>query len=244
MAHNSPRWQKWKVSDHARDRGDTYADENLGMQVSTRRNYLNGRPSKAINQNRNPKSKLVTPHSPRTSSVAPDFRVQLSMVYTDNFYTTDPKGEHALQQGYQFLGIACYVFSTQVNGTIPVYRSFIPRSGDHFYTTSRDEFDNFVHLWGYTAEHIAWFMFGERQSRSTVLTRYFNEGTGDHVYCTDANTSKVADFVAYRTQAVAGYVLDDSKYTLDDTRVVPLYWWYYRGPEEIAREVSSAKVNR
>lgn len=166
------------------------------------------------------------------------------MVYTDNFYTTDPKGEHALQHGYQFLGVACYVFSTQVKDTIPVYRSFKPRSGDHYYTTSRDEFDNSVHLWGYTAEHIAWFMFGERQSRSTVLTRYFNEGTGDHVYCTDANTSKVADFVAYRAQVVAGYVLDDSKYTLDDTRVVPLYWWYYRGPEEISREVSSAKVNR
>jgi len=157
------------------------------------------------------------------------------MVFADHFYTTDPTGELALQQGYQYLGIACYVFNTQVEDSIPVYRSFKPWTGDHFYFISRTEFDHSVKH-GYRAEHIAWFMFGGRQIGSIALNRYYNPDTTDHMYCTDDNTNKVADFGMYRAEGAAGYVLDDSKYTQDDIRVVPLYWWYYKGSEEPGRK--------
>lgn len=165
------------------------------------------------------------------------------MVYTDNFYTTDPTGEQALQQGYQYLGIACYVFNTQVTGTIPVYRCFNPWTSDHFYPTSRHELDNSIGGNAYRAEHIAWFMFGGAHSRSTALNRYFNEDTMDHMYCTDDNTSQVADFRMYNAEGVAGYVLNDFSFTRDETRVVPLYWWYYKGYEDKKREECKEKVN-
>jgi hypothetical protein len=149
--------------------------------------------------------------------------------HVDNFYTTDPKGELALQHGYQFLGIACYVFNTQVKNTVPVYRCFSPTSNDHFYVTYRPEFDSHVTLHGYKPEHIAWFMFSARQNRSAALNRYRNPATGDHSYSTDDNISKISDFSAYAANGIAGYVLKD-KYSWDETRPVPLYWWYYKEP--------------
>jgi hypothetical protein len=150
--------------------------------------------------------------------------------HVDNFYTTDPKGELALQHGYQFLGIACYVFNTQVKDTVPVYRCFNQTSNNHFYGIYRLEFDNLVKLEGYKPEHIAWFMFSARQNRSAALNRYYNQATGDHSYSTDDNISKVSDFSAYTVQGIAGYVLKDNKYSWDETRAVPLYWWYYKEP--------------
>jgi hypothetical protein len=51
----------------------------------------------------------------------------------------------------------------------------------------------------------------------------------DHMYCTEYNTSQVADFRMYNAEGVAGYVLNDFAFTRDETRVVPLYWWYYKG---------------
>ncbi|KAF8241385.1 hypothetical protein K440DRAFT_520099, partial [Wilcoxina mikolae CBS 423.85] len=125
----------------------------------------------------------------------------------DNFYTTDPTGEFALQHGYQFLGIACYLFDTQVSNTLPVYRCFKPSNGNYFYTTHCAEFDKCVNIFGFRAEHIGWFMFGQDQCRSKALNRYYNDGTGDHKYCTDNNISKVSHFKAYRKEGVAGYVL-------------------------------------
>jgi len=65
----------------------------------------------------------------------------------------------------------------------------------------------------------------------------------DHMYCTDDNTSQVADFRMYNAEGVAGYVLNDFSFTRDETRVVPLYWWYYKGYEDKKREECKEKVN-
>ncbi|KAF8242892.1 hypothetical protein K440DRAFT_606855 [Wilcoxina mikolae CBS 423.85] len=159
------------------------------------------------------------------------------MLFVDNFYTTDPTGEFALKQGYRFLGIVCYVFNTQVSDTVPVYRCVKPFNGDHYYTTSRAIFDNSIKHHGFRVEHIGWFMFEHRQCRSIALKQYYNRESQDHLYCTDGNIGKAADLSTYIAEGVAGYVFDDNKYTRDETRVVPLYWWHYKASEREAQPV-------
>ena len=59
------------------------------------------------------------------------------------------------QDGYVDEGIACYAYPNAVAGSIPLFRSYNPRSGDHFYTTSAAERDNAVNNLGYNDEGTA-----------------------------------------------------------------------------------------
>lgn len=143
----------------------------------------------------------------------------------DHFYTTDAKGELALVAGYQYYGIACYVYDQQVKGTVAVYRAFHPSIGDHFYTTSRTEFDNAVRNLGYKAESVGWFMF-DKPDDHIALNRFYSSGARDHLYCTVPDEAKVPDLWTYSPEGVAGYVLSGNEPACDGTRAVPLYWWY------------------
>jgi len=147
-----------------------------------------------------------------------------------HFYTTDPKGELALQGGYRYLGIACYVYTMQVKDTVPVYRCFNPSTNNHFYTTSRSEFDNAIQNYGYTPEFIGWFMFDADQNppNTVALNRYYNEETMDHLYFTGQATSYAQRYVE---DGIAGHVLNDDGLSnagnsyQSRTSAVPLYWW-------------------
>lgn len=58
-----------------------------------------------------------------------------------HFYTGDPNGELAPQLGYDYEGIAYYLFPNEVSGTVPFYRWNAGKSG-HFYTTNAAEGSN------------------------------------------------------------------------------------------------------
>ncbi|MDG6146446.1 hypothetical protein NF717_12455, partial [Lactococcus formosensis] len=60
--------------------------------------------------------------------------------------------------GYQYEGIACYVFSTQVDQTFPLYRLYHPGFGDHFYTTDPTERSNAMSQLGYKSEGTVGFI--------------------------------------------------------------------------------------
>lgn len=150
------------------------------------------------------------------------------MTLADHFYTTDAKGEAALSAGYQYLGVACYVFDTAVPDAIPVYRAFYPTKDDHFYTTDRQEFDNAVIHLGYKAEAVAWFMYGKGVGSDTVaLERYFSPEYVDHAYYTADSASIMRDDGTYKREGIAaGYVLTQKGWATDGTQAVPLYCWY------------------
>jgi hypothetical protein len=56
----------------------------------------------------------------------------------DHFYTTSRSAEGA---PYHLEGVLGYIFTSPGDGRIPLYRAFNPKSGDHFYTTSKPEYD-------------------------------------------------------------------------------------------------------
>jgi hypothetical protein len=145
----------------------------------------------------------------------------------DHFYTTDPKGEHALENGYQYLGVLCYVHNTHIKGTVPVYRSYHPTRINHFYSTSRIEHDNAVQKYCFKPQHIAWFMFNKKLDGNVALKRYYEPNTQRYMYLTDEEQeSRQWDVSAYTKAVVAGYVQNNNASAQDGTRAVPLYWWH------------------
>lgn len=144
-----------------------------------------------------------------------------------HFYTTDASGELALKVGYKYTGIACYVYNTQVKGTIPVYRAYDQITFNHFYTTDRAEFDRALQPSGsYTAESVGWYMFNKDQTDipTIALYRYYDTVSQDHLFSTDSTAS---DFQGYTAEGPHGYVLADNKHCTDYIRPVPLYSWTF-----------------
>jgi hypothetical protein len=60
--------------------------------------------------------------------------------------------------GYRYEGIACYVFSSAVPKSVPLYRLYNSKNNDHLYTTSAAESKNAVAVFGYTYEEIACYV--------------------------------------------------------------------------------------
>jgi hypothetical protein len=87
---------------------------------------------------------------------------------------------------YRDEGIAFYAFSTQIAGTVPVYRMYHPIFGKHMFTTSTSERDS-LRQNGFTYEGIAFYAY----SRNTCHTnnrcpvfKLFHTETGRHLYST------------------------------------------------------------
>jgi hypothetical protein len=60
--------------------------------------------------------------------------------------------------GYTYEGISSYVFSAQVPKSVPLYRLYSARTGDHFYTRSAAEAKIAVAADGYAYEGIACYV--------------------------------------------------------------------------------------
>jgi len=60
--------------------------------------------------------------------------------------------------GYTDEGTTGYIFPTQELQTVPLYRLYQVCQYDHFYTVDKDEVDDAVNKYGYTAEGIAGYV--------------------------------------------------------------------------------------
>ena len=60
--------------------------------------------------------------------------------------------------GWTQEGIACYLFQTQVTGSVPLYRLYNPNDGNHHWTMDANEY-NFLNSIGWNDEGIAAYVF-------------------------------------------------------------------------------------
>ncbi len=103
-----------------------------------------------------------------------------SMAYYEDegtaFYAQARPGDYAIE------GTAFYAFTSQVDGTVPVYRSLNSSSGDHLYTRSDVE----KNASGYTYEGVAFYAYATQVDGTSPVYRFFNTSTGDHFYTASA----------------------------------------------------------
>ena len=87
----------------------------------------------------------------------------------DHFFTlssseigTTTPGQYG-NHGYRSEGVAGYCYRNPINGTVPLYRYWNSRVGDHFYTKSSNEIGTInpgqYGRYGYKSEGIACFVF-------------------------------------------------------------------------------------
>jgi hypothetical protein len=81
-----------------------------------------------------------------------------------------------------------YPATAPKSGTVPVFRYFNVRNGDHFYTTNFNELGGgSVGTNGYRFEGVGFFAFPSQATNTVPVLRYFNTRNGDHFYTTNFN---------------------------------------------------------
>jgi hypothetical protein len=126
------------------------------------------------------------------------------------FYTADSNERNNAIQNLHFSdeGIVCYVFSTQVPGSAPLFRAWHPTTGAHLYTMNAAERDRATTTLGYVAEGISGYIYGGQQSGAIPLYRAYQPPSDDHFYTADqAEHSRAVQQMGYNEEGVTGYVL-------------------------------------
>ena len=60
--------------------------------------------------------------------------------------------------GYRYEGITAYVYPTQLCNSVPLFRTYNAKVGDHFYTTSAPERDNAITRLNFVDEGIVGYV--------------------------------------------------------------------------------------
>lgn len=128
----------------------------------------------------------------------------------DHFYTTDwNEAQAAHVAGYDQYGPAASCFTTQVPGTVPLYRLYASAQVDHFYTTSDYE-ANQAAQYGYVREGIACFVYPDNVAGTCPFYRYLYDGKGgpmtDHFYTESAREGALAIQYGYHYEELAAYL--------------------------------------
>ena len=128
----------------------------------------------------------------------------------DHLYTTNcQESLDARNNEYGIEGIAGYVESTQIEGTVPLYRLWKP--SDHFYTANPNE-RNALLAAGYTDEGIVGYIRPAGTPDTTAFYRSFNVTSGDHFYTTSKREHDNAIRKhGYKDEGFAGYIWSTGK---------------------------------
>lgn len=98
--------------------------------------------------------------------------------------------------GYNFEGIGFFAFTSQVVGTVPVYRYFSSLYNNHYYDR------NFQNYSGYTYESIAFYAYPSSMNGASPVYRYMSHSDVDHHYTKNPNESP---FSGYNYEGIAFY---------------------------------------
>jgi hypothetical protein len=153
--------------------------------------------------------------------VAPDSQLARPIGIGEHFYTISAiERDFAFANfGYVNEGVSCFVFVSQVPGSVTLHRLLHNSTGDHFYTTSLQERDNAIQTYKYVGEGIACYVFDQQTPESAPLYRLLNRQTGDHFYTTSGveRDNAVAN-LGFADEGIACYVL-----TAPQPNAAPLY---------------------
>lgn len=69
----------------------------------------------------------------------------------------------------------------------PIYRLYMPSTGEHLYTSDKHEYDTLYQKYGWGQEGIGWYA----PSSGTAVYRLYQPGLKNHLYTTDKNEVKV-----------------------------------------------------
>ncbi|KAJ6533991.1 hypothetical protein DFH09DRAFT_1405764 [Mycena vulgaris] len=146
---------------------------------------------------------------------SPSKALHLHRLFQNNIehylYTTSHvEKSRALQDGYEFDGVAARVFQTKQPSTVPFYHVHNGATGDNFYTTDVRARD--AALSSNPARTIdkgvAAYVFARRLCGSTALYRLYNPATRDHFYTIDESEREEAvSDGGYDAPVIAGFVL-------------------------------------
>ena len=134
----------------------------------------------------------------------------------DHFYTTNKNEIGTTTPGtvghhqYTSEGTQCLIYSTQVTGSVPLYRYFHNTAVDHFYTTNTQEIGTTTPGQtgknGYVSEGITGYCFPSSKPGTIPLYRYYNPSAYDHFYTTNPQEIGTTKF-GYKSEGIACYVL-------------------------------------
>jgi hypothetical protein len=105
------------------------------------------------------------PDAPANAKL-PNFYRLFNSKTGDHFYTAsweESQKAQSRRSGYKYEGIACKLYTPNFKGAanervVPFYRLYLPRGGDHFYTTSASEAENAIRVGGYINEGTAGYI--------------------------------------------------------------------------------------
>ena len=113
----------------------------------------------------------------------------------DHFYTNNPNGIGTTtpgkkgKYGYAYEGVTCYLYTDQVEASVPLYRYWKGTVSDHFYTTDETEIGTTtpgeIGNFGYKFESIVGYCFPSEERDTVPLYRYWNPKNSDHFYTTN-----------------------------------------------------------
>lgn len=106
--------------------------------------------------------------------------------------------------------MAARIYSSKIDQSVPLYRTYSASASDHFYTTSASERDNAVQRLGYTDEGITGYVFTKDNRGDTVpFYRAYSGGAKDHFYTVNApEMENAVRKGGYTYEGVAAYVFE------------------------------------
>jgi len=108
--------------------------------------------------------------------------------------------------GYVYEGVASYLFTSQIEDTVPLYRLMNPSLGMHFYTASYDEMYNDVNYYGWVYESTPGYVAFDQIGGTTPLYR-LSKNNGSHLFTTSWSEVQSATWnYGFVYEGVAGYV--------------------------------------
>jgi len=138
-----------------------------------------------------------------TASAIPFYRYYRSDM-VNHFYTTNYNDLRGGDSTYRYEGVECKIYSSQVSGTVPLYRYYYPHA-DHFYTTNIKEIGTATKgkygNHGYRSEGVAGYCYPTRVPGTTALYRHWRPSSRNHFYRTSGGTVS-----GYIYEGIACYV--------------------------------------
>eukprot|EP00163_Fabomonas_tropica_P019004 TRINITY_DN3343_c0_g1_i1.p1 TRINITY_DN3343_c0_g1~~TRINITY_DN3343_c0_g1_i1.p1 ORF type:complete len:796 (+),score=260.60 TRINITY_DN3343_c0_g1_i1:335-2722(+) len=115
---------------------------------------------------------------------------------SDNFYTTNFNTLRTGIREWTYKGIAAFVYKRPSKGTVPLYKFWNIRMGDHRFSTERQT------PAGYQFKGIVGYVAKKQGKNTVALYSYLSNSAGDSLVTTDQRTVPAG----YSLQATEGYV--------------------------------------